>query len=206
MIIWENINLSFGDKTIFRDFDFRLESGEKVLIKNKSGSGKTTLLKTAIGLTPLNSGSIIIGGTLLEPHSITDIRSKIFYLDQDVTLPELTVEELLIELMHYKSNRDINLNRDELLKHLTTFKLDKNILSTNIKELSGGERQRIGLLIGLLLNRPIWLLDEPTSALDDELKKIVSDILLELPITCAVISHDSCWNNFKVKTWEVING
>lgn len=205
MISWEQINLTFGEKQIFKDFDFRLEVGEKVLIKNKSGSGKTTLLKTSMGLTSIDSGMITVNNIPLTPNSISNIRSKIFYLDQDVTLPELTVEEVFLELMHYKYNKDMKFNKDVLIKHLTTFKLEKDILSSNIKELSGGERQRIGLIIGLLLNRPIWLLDEPTSALDDELKKIVAKLLRELPITCAVISHDNCWDSFIVKTWEIEN-
>lgn len=200
MIKWEKANLSFKGKQVFDDLDFFVKSGEKILINNRSGSGKTTLLKTALGLVTLDSGFISINGENITPSRINNIRGSIFYLDQDVTLPELEINTLLEEIFLYRENRDKVLDKTKLLDLLLHLQLQPEILNKNIKELSGGERQRIGLIIGLLLNRPIWLLDEPTSALDKELKDIVTDIVHSLPITAIVVSHDSCWNVFKTRT------
>lgn len=194
MIRWEKASLSFKDIALFNNLDFFIKSGEKVLLSNKSGSGKTTLLKTALGLVPLDSGLIFVNNLKLTPHNIERIRASVFYLDQDITLPELNTEELLKEIFLYKENRDKTLDRVYLLELLNKLQLKPDILNKNINELSGGERQRVGLIIGMLLKRPIWLLDEPTSALDKELKEIVTSIIISLPITAIIISHDSCWN------------
>lgn len=176
-----------------------------MLIKNRSGSGKTTLFKTALGITEISSGDIIVDRIKLTPEDINHVRSKIFYLDQDVNLPELTVDELLKEVYHYKSNRDKKLNRDYLSELFDMFKLDESHLYTNTRELSGGERQRVGLIIGFLLKRPLWLLDEPTSALDQELKDLVASEVSKLDTTALIISHDSCWDSYKTISWEVLN-
>ncbi len=200
MIKWEKANLSFKDRQVFDNLDFFVESGEKILISNKSGSGKTTLLKTALGLVKLDSGFISINDKKITPSQIDSIRSSIFYLDQDVTLPEMEVNELIREIFLYRENRNKELDKNRLFDLLRQLQLRPEILVKNIKELSGGERQRIGLIIGLLLNRPIWLLDEPTSALDKELKAIVTNIVRTLPITAIVVSHDNCWNTLKTRT------
>lgn len=204
MIKWDKANLSFKDKQLFKDMYFTVKPGEKILISNKSGSGKTTLLKTVLGLVKLDSGLIFVNEKQITPDNIDQIRGLIFYMDQDVTLPEIKVDELLEEIFLYKENRYKTLDRDILIELLTKLQLKTDILQKNIKELSGGERQRIGLIIGLLLNRPIWLLDEPTSALDKDLKEIVTSYISTLPITAIIVSHDSCWNILKTKTPGVI--
>ncbi|QEN05404.1 ATP-binding cassette domain-containing protein [Thiospirochaeta perfilievii] len=199
MIRWEMANLSFDNKKVFDNLNFDVNPGDKILINNKSGSGKTTLLKTALGLITLDSGLIFINNRKVLSSNINQIRRDIFYLDQDVNLPELDVNTLLNEIFSYKENRKKILDRDKLKTLLIEFSLSESIVDKNIKELSGGERQRIGLIIGLLLERPIWLLDEPTSALDKELKELVVNKILSLNITAIVVSHDSCWSRLETK-------
>lgn len=201
MIDWKNINLSWGENILFDNFNFSLRRGDKLLIRNRSGSGKTTLMKTALGITTIDSGEITIDGVPLTPHMIGSIRSKIFYLDQDVNLPELPVEELIDEIFNFKENRGQSLDKKYLLKLIELFQLEEYQLKSNIRDLSGGERQRVGLIIGFLLKRPIWLLDEPTSALDQELKELVAKELDKLDISALIISHDSCWDNYRTVSW-----
>ena len=54
------------------------------------------------------------------------------------------------------------------------LELGNEILDQDMQKLSGGEKQRLGLLVGFMLNRPVWLLDEPTSSLDEQLRKKVA--------------------------------
>lgn len=194
MIRWINADLTLGDKQIFINKDLYVSPMSKLLLRDKSGSGKTTLLKTALGLVQLDSGEIHINGKQVTASNIDRIRADIFYIDQDVTLPELQVELLINEIFSYKANKDKYYSTEDLTELLDLFQLKNKILNNNIRELSGGERQRIALIIGLLLKKPIWFLDEPTSAMDSELRKIVVDKILLQSITAIVVSHDSCWN------------
>lgn len=202
MIKWKNIDLSFSGKEILKNFTLEVSQGEKVLFSNRSGSGKTTLLKIAMGLVNSYRGEVHIDFDYLNSDNIDHIRSKIFYLDQDVTLPELIVIDLIEEIYNYKHNRNKKFDKNLFLKYLNEFNLHNDIMGKNVKELSGGERQRLGLIIGLMLKRPIWLLDEPTSALDKKLKEKVKDKILSMDITAVIISHDNCWDCIEKVSWS----
>jgi putative ABC transport system ATP-binding protein len=67
-------------------------------------------------------------------------------------------------------------------------------MKQEIQNLSGGERQRLGLVIGRLIKRPIWLLDEPVSALDNDNKILIAKMLSKLNATVIIVSHDDVWN------------
>lgn len=204
MIKITGLNLSFSENKIFNNHNFHIKEGDKLLLYKESGAGKTTLLKLIQGLKIPDSGTIVVDNLKLNKKNLEEIRKKIFYLDQDVSLPELPIKELIQTINGYKSNKDSKINLQEFNNYLKEFRLKDNTITKCIEELSGGERQRVGIIIGLLLNRPIWLLDEPTSALDKNLKEKVVNIITSLPQrTVIVISHDTEWHNLKKINWEV---
>ncbi|XJZ29020.1 ATP-binding cassette domain-containing protein [Bacillota bacterium Lsc_1132] len=54
------MNKAFGRKTIFKDFNLEVKSGEFIGIVGKSGQGKTTLLNMIGTLEEADSGMIKI--------------------------------------------------------------------------------------------------------------------------------------------------
>ncbi len=201
MIKWQNLNHRFGDKVLYKNFNLEVQTGEQILIKGNSGCGKSTLFKVALGLLVPESGTITTNNLELKPHNVSEVRKEIFYLDQDVNLPHLEVSEVISQIFEYKSNRSLLYSKNRVLDLFEEFRLENEIYNKNVKDLSGGERQRVGIIIGLLLDRPIWLLDEPTSALDTELKEKVYAKLTTKAITMLVTSHDECWNGLKQYKW-----
>ena len=57
-LIFDRVCFAYGEKSIFRDFSHRFESGSATCVTGASGRGKTTLLRLAAGLISPNSGSI----------------------------------------------------------------------------------------------------------------------------------------------------
>ena len=57
-LIVENINFSYGKKSILRDINFKVENGLIGLL-GKNGAGKTTLIKILVTLYRPSSGSIV---------------------------------------------------------------------------------------------------------------------------------------------------
>ncbi len=202
MIKIESVYLKRKNQQIFSDLTFAVKKNEKVLIQGKSGMGKTTLFKLLLGFETIDKGKITINGLDLAPDHIKAIRNQIFYLSQDIDLKDDNIHQLIDEIL--EANKIEKPGKTELSKHLDFLELNEKLLSHRTKELSGGERQRIGLLIGFLLNRPVWLLDEPTSALDGTMKeKIVGHILAEKK-TIIIVSHDSVWkqnNSIRIERW-----
>jgi len=191
MISIQDMSFTMDGNPVFSDFSMEINSGTKMLIKGRSGSGKTSLFKLLLGFAQPDTGNIRINGLALDKTHIREIRNSFFYLSQDVDLPHETGRTLIARLE--RLNREHPLVIDSLGHFLTLLDLPPSLLEKKIPVLSGGERQRLGLLMGFLLDRPIWLLDEPTSALDDAMKEIVVDYITAMDKTILVVSHDRVW-------------
>jgi len=198
MISIQNLSYTMADNPVLSGFSMCIKAGEKVRVKGRSGSGKTSLFRLLLGFNRPDKGVIRINGLSLDRQHIKEIRNRIFYLSQDVDLPQET-GRVLIERLNRINKADLPLMKS-LDRFLRLLDLTPNLLNKNTAILSGGERQRLGLLIGLLLNRPIWLLDEPTSALDDTMKERVIEFLTGMGSTMLIVSHDRVWEDHPLIT------
>ena len=63
MIEISHLKKSFGEKTLFDDYNLRVDDGEFLVIHGRSGAGKTTLLNMIGGLEDADAGSILVDGT-----------------------------------------------------------------------------------------------------------------------------------------------
>lgn len=61
------LNKHYGQTQVFQDIDFTAEEGEFVTLLGPSGCGKSTLLRCLAGLTPVDSGHILLQGQDLVP-------------------------------------------------------------------------------------------------------------------------------------------
>lgn len=80
----ENLQLSFGDKTILKDFNLTLQRGDKLALVGPNGCGKSTLIRVLLGQQEVDSG-IVKRGTNLEVAYFDQHRAQLN--------PELTVAE-----------------------------------------------------------------------------------------------------------------
>ena len=64
VIVAENVSKSFGDRAIIKNFDFRVQRGDRIGIVGANGAGKSTLLKLLTGEIAPDSGKIILAPTL----------------------------------------------------------------------------------------------------------------------------------------------
>ena len=75
---------------VLRDISFSVESGAFVTLCGLSGSGKSTLIKTALGLIPATSGSVLCDGCDIRSLSPKEMAKKASYLTQERNIPEIT--------------------------------------------------------------------------------------------------------------------
>jgi len=205
MIELRNIGLAFKNLFLFRSLDYKIMSGDKVLLDAPSGTGKTSIFRLLLGFTQPTEGEVLMNGKILTPDTIQAVRARIGYLSQDADMPSGKVGEVIHEIFGYQHNKDKQLQQKKLLELLDYFELRHEVLEQAVTELSGGERQRVLLTILILLDRDVYLLDEPTSALDEKLKVKVRDLFLDLSATVLVISHDLVWsetNRIIVFRWQ----
>lgn len=202
MLELKNINLKYTNKTLFNNFGFKVEKGEKILIKGESGKGKSTMLKIILGFACADSGEVYIDKEKLDKKTVWNIRKKLAYVSQGLEFKPGKTKEVFEEIFSYENNKDIDYKKktDYFFNY---FDLDEDILSKSTEELSGGEKQRIGIIIAILLDRELYLLDEISSALDEKLKKKVADYFLKSDKTVLIVSHDREWQREGLRLLEI---
>ena len=170
----EQLDLRYGEKSIFHQVEIAGESGELIALSSTSGTGKSSLLRILGGIQNPSAGNVYLWGKLVAEMSregrATLRKNSIGFLSQgDGAVAKISLRDHLgstsIELMDSFGSR---MNRP-----LSGF--------------SGGERARIELLKILSGRRPILLLDEPTSQLDERRGQEIVDRLLDYVSAGALI-------------------
>ena len=196
MIKFNDISLKYDNKNLFRNLSFEIKSGEKVIILGKSGLGKSSLFKLLLGFEEIQIGEILFDRISINEKTVWDVRKKISYIDQDVSLCEGKVMNLINSIFEFQSNSSLVFSDQKINDLLEYFELNKYDLNKDIEDLSGGERQRLAIIISVLLERKVFLLDEVTSSLDKRLKEKVAAFFIGKKIwTVVVITHDLEWIN-----------
>lgn len=196
-----NINKSFGQNHVLRNFSLDVKKGETVAVIGKSGSGKSVLIKCIIGLMYPESGNIEVLGqevTTLNHKDLDHLRVKVAFLFQSNALYDsMTVRENLefpLRRHWVKTTKD---EVDRLVMEALTNVGLAHTVDMMPSELSGGMRKRIALARTLILRPEIILYDEPTTGLDPitskEISQLIVDIQKKYNTSAIVISHDlSC--------------
>jgi len=182
-IRFDHVSFAYGEKSVLKDFDLRIQPGQLVALVGSSGSGKTTVANLLLRFYDPAQGGIRIGDTDLRELATQDLRKQIAVVTQENILFNDTIR------------RNIELGRpgatqDEIIAaarhaHAHDFILEKPggydaVIGEKGVLLSGGQRQRLAIARAVLKNAPILILDEATSALDTESERAVQVALDEL--------------------------
>lgn len=180
MIELKQISKTFGEKEIFKDFNYKFEAGKTYALIGESGSGKTTLLNIIGKLESLEGGSVEV-----EEKNLKEIKEKYYfrdfvgYLFQNFGLIDNESVESNLELAFVGKKADKNSKSSQINEALKRVNLDIEI-KRKIFTFSGGEAQRVALAKLIIKDPPIILADEPTAALDPNNGKEVMKLLLSL--------------------------
>lgn len=194
----KNLNKSFGDNHVLRDFNLDVAKGENVAVLGKSGSGKSVLIKCIIGLMEFDSGTInVLGNNIAEisTEELDRLRMRMGFLFQSNALYDsMTVRENLLFPMRRHGVKHSAEEMDQLIHEaLTNVELPhtENMMPS---ELSGGMKKRIALARTLILKPEIILYDEPTTGLDPITSKGISKLIVDLQhkynAASLMITHD----------------
>lgn len=189
MLELKKVRKQFDGKVVLDGIDLEIANGEIVSMLGPSGSGKTTLLNIILGLTPMDSGSIIFNGQDISTVSMKERGFNIVFQDYAL-FPNLNAYKNIV----YGLKNKPDLMSKEELDGLIDFLELKPHLSKNIDQLSGGQKQRVALARTLATKPRILLLDEPLSALDGVIKETIKDrikaITTEYNLTTIIVTHD----------------
>ena len=175
----KNINKTFGDKIILKDFSYSFNRFEKVGLVGRNGTGKTTLLNIITGFTGTDSGIIEKGETVVFGY----YRQEGIEFDDDMTV--LDVAKNISERVKVSDGNILSVSQ-----FMNYFLFPPQKHNTLIRKLSGGEKRRLYLLTVLMRNPNFLILDEPTNDLDIITLNVLEDYLAGFQGCVIVVSHD----------------
>lgn len=185
----ENLNVSYGDTLLIRDFSSVVIRGDRIGLVGDNGVGKTTLVKAILG--QIEYTGTVKTGTQLEIAYFDQLRNQL-----DL---ERSVSDNVSEGSDFV---DVNGQRRHILSYLQDFLFSPERARTPVKALSGGERNRILLAKLLLKPSNLIVMDEPTNDLDMVTLELLEDMLSQYKGTLLLISHDRAFmDNVVTSTW-----
>lgn len=187
----KRVSMSFGQKTLFKDFTLSLHKDEIIGISGESGSGKSTLLRIAVDLATPDEGQVVFQGRNVQDWDPQELRKCIILVPQQASMFPGTVRDNLLWGLKIHNQEA---SEEELVSILKEVNLNGEYLDRVAENLSGGEKQRVAIARALLLEPCGLLLDEPTSALDEKstlaVEKTVKGLLKSRDIGVLVVTHN----------------
>lgn len=200
-LVVENVTKTFrqGDRTItaLAGVGMSVAQGQFLAIMGASGSGKSTLLHLMAGLTPPDSGRVLVSGQDLSSMSDRQLtlfrRRNIGLVFQAFNLiPTLTAwENVALPLrLDGKNTSQFNGKVNDLLE-----KLGLSTRRTHRPDvMSGGEQQRVAIGRALVSDPAVILADEPTGNLDSTNSRAICELLRDLSAihgrTIVLVTHE----------------
>ena len=196
IIEFENINLSYGNRQILENINFKINEGQIFGMLGPNGVGKSSIFNLITGLISPGSGKIKITGKDVTnyPVYLRTKKFKVGYVPQyggyfnDLTLYDnlKAISEIVIE------NKNFRIERINYL--LSKFELD-NLKDIKAKFLSGGQKKKLVIALSLLSDPKVLLLDECFAALDVLTIKMLQEIIVNLQketnITICICDHQA---------------
>lgn len=190
----EQVNLSYGDKSVIKNFTLDVQRGDRIGLIGPNGAGKSSLLKLILGESVPDSGKLTLG-TKVEVAYFDQLRGQ---LDQEKTVID--------NIAGGREVIEINGKSRHIISYLSDFLFAPERARTPVKALSGGECNRV--LLAKLFSIPanVLVLDEPTNDLDVETLELLEEILLEFKGTVLLVSHDRAFLDNVVTSSLVFEG
>ena len=196
IIEFNNISLSYGNRLILDNLNFKINEGQIFGMLGPNGVGKSTIFNLITGLINPDSGKInIIGQDVTNlPIYLRTKKFKVGYVPQyggffnDLTLHDnlKAISEIVIDNKNYRLERINNL--------ISKFELD-NLKDIKAKFLSGGQKKKLVIALSLLSEPKVLLLDECFAALDVMTIKMLQEIIVNLQhenkITICICDHQA---------------
>jgi phospholipid/cholesterol/gamma-HCH transport system ATP-binding protein len=183
IIVFDNVTLSFDEKTILRDVSFTLQTGHTKVFLGASGAGKSTILRLTLGLLKPDSGKIFVNGERIDNISedeLMRVRNDLGMVFQEGALfDSLTVRENVGYKLYEELNWPIE-KADARVAEVLGFVGLGEYLDRMPSELSGGQRRRVAIARAMAAKPRILLYDEPTTGLDPITATTVDEEIVKL--------------------------
>ncbi len=181
-------------ETVLKDFDIRVNAGQKIALVGPTGAGKTTVVNLLTRFYEINAGNITLDGIPIEQLQKSDLRRCIGIVLQDTVLFTGTIRENIRFGRLDATDDEVEQAAIKANAHgfISRLPLGYNtLLSEAGSNLSQGQRQLLNIARAVLLNPKILILDEATSSIETRTEMHVQQAMIALMKgrTSFIIAH-----------------
>lgn len=194
-IDFKDVQFSYiPDNPVLKGISFHSAPGQKIAIVGATGAGKSTIINLLSRFYDIDSGDILIDGKSIYSMELSNLRSHIAVVLQDVFLFNLTIYENIILGKTEISLEEVQQAAKEIGIHEFISSLPNGYhseVSERGGSLSVGQRQLISFLRAYIYNPEILVLDEATSSIDTESEQLIQTATEKLTEgrTSIIIAH-----------------
>jgi multiple sugar transport system ATP-binding protein len=177
--------------TAVKGINLDIQNGEFMVLVGPSGCGKSTTLRMIAGLERVTSGTISIGGKVVNNLEPKD-RGIAMVFQSYALYPHMNIfKNMAYALEVAKKPKDAI--SDTVNNTAKALQLD-HMMDRKPQALSGGQRQRVALGRAIVRSPNVFLFDEPLSNLDAkmrvQMRSEISRLHGELGTTMIYVTHD----------------
>ena len=194
-IVADGLAAAYGDRLIWSNASFTVNTGEFVAVLGPNGSGKSTLLRLVLGLLPPAAGSLqVLGERPQRGNARVGYVPQRRNIDRDLPVRGRDFVHLGIDGNRWGVAVGNAAGTHERVDQAIRAVDALAYADRPIGRLSGGEQQRLLLAQALAGEPQMLLLDEPLASLDLRNQIVIAELVSELArangLTVLLIAHD----------------
>ena len=171
------------------DVSLIVRHGEIVGLAGLVGSGRTELAETLFGLTPADSGEVLVDGRMVSVQSPEmAIGAGIAYLPEDRrqhgVVPEMPVDANVslanLGAVARRGFIDRGGERRQAQQYVNQLRIKTSSVDCEVDSLSGGNQQKVALARWLAIHPKVLVLDEPTQGVDVGSKSEIHELMQQM--------------------------
>ncbi len=158
---------SYGTTEVLHGIDLDVNDGEFVVFVGPSGCGKSTTLRMIAGLEEVTSGTVEIGGRVVNNLEPKD-RDIAMVFQNYAIYPHMSVKKNIA--FGLRSSSLSKPEKEARIQEVASILDMTSLLDRKPNQLSGGQRQRVAIGRAMVRDPAVFLFDEPLSNLDAQLR------------------------------------
>lgn len=169
----KDLAIIYGEKQITEGVNFKLMSGDCMVLTGPNGCGKSSIIKKIMGEDIASCGELMIAGGL-----------KLSYVSQDTSHLKGTLHQFVEE-----NNMDMTLFKTILRK----LDFERSQFEKNMEDFSAGQKKKVLLAKSFSEQAHVYILDEPLNYIDIFSKMQIEELVLEYKPTLLLVEHDKAF-------------